>query len=258
MSWLGAPAAADVVLGKHTLNLYGRQLAAAAAPVTLTQIGGIQELTMDPNITKENVFQQGGGEDKLKLVTEKEWAGQITINGGMLAQLATLLGLTMGSGGQYAIPHLSNDEAIGFITRRIYLKDNVTLVGEQVICDVKFGDIPVAGPLDKADLVLPIFSDYSPYTLLDAYAVYDTFTADGVETDFTPSETPVQIQEDLNAPNNELSNIYAFWVKHFASGARVGTRQLTGITITPGTPILTFGTAPAAGTVGMLYAAATA
>lgn len=256
MSWLGAPKAADVVLGKHTLNLYGLQDQSVAAPVSLSQLKGIQEVSLSPNISRENIFQQGGGEDKLKYATEKEWNGTLTMKGGQLSQLATLLGLTMGSSGQYGIPHLSTDEPIGFITRRIYQKDNVTLIGEQVIPDVKFGDIGIEGPMDQADIQVPIFSDYQPFTLIGAQTVYDLFTTNGTTTSFTPSSTPVAIQADLNAPNNELANIYAFWLKHWATGDRVGTRQLSGYTITPATPVITFTTAPAAGKLGYLYAKA--
>lgn len=258
MSWLGSPNVDEVVFGKHTLNLYGLQNSAAAAPVSVTQLRGIQEVTFDPNISTEDIFQQGGGDDALKYATNVEWNGQLTILGGLLSQQATLLGLTMGAAGQYGIPLRSNHESIGYIERKIYKKDNVTLIGSQIIPDIKFGDINLPGPIEQAQMTIPIYSERSPMLLVDAVAVYDTFDGNGTLTAFTPSSTPVKIQADLLAPSNELVTIYDFWVKVWASGDREGTRQMSGYTITPATPVLTFDTAPVAGTlIGLLYAKAT-
>lgn len=257
MPQLTAPMIEEVVYGKHTLNLYGLQNASAAAPVSTTQLRGIQELNLDPNITEEDIFHQGGGDDSLKYPVTVEWLGNLQVLGGKISQIATLLGLTLGSSGQYALPHRGNNESIGFIERKIYRKDDSTLIGSQIIPDVKIGHIPIAGPLDQAQLNIPLIAAKSPYTLVGAVARYDVWAADGSTTTFTPSGTPVKIQEDLDAPGNELVTIYDFWVKHWASGDRVGTQQMSGYTITPATPVLTFDSAPASGKVGMLYAVAT-
>lgn len=254
---LTAPTVSEVVHGKHTLNLYGLQNAAAAAPVSQSELRGIQELNISPSIDYEDVFHQGGGNDSLQYASKVKWEGELSMLGGVAdTNLAALLGITLGAGGQYGMSLRSSHEAIGFIARKIYQKDNATLIGCLVIPDVKIGDMEWPGPIDMANVSIPIYSELSPYILDGAVPVYDVWTADGVDVDFTPSSTPVKIQEDLLAPNNELITIYDFFVKHFATGDRVGTIQTSGYTQTPGTPVLSFSTAPAAGKVGMLYAAA--
>lgn len=257
MSKLTALTPDEVVIGKHTLNLYGLQNSAAAAPVSQSQLRGIQEVNMDPANEYDEVFHQGGGDDSLQLQTKARWNGSLVMEGALISQIATIMGITLGSSGQYGLSLTSNHESVGFISRKIYKKDNASLLYTQVYPDIKLDDISLSGPIDRMQITLPIYAERSPYLLSGAVPVYDVFTGDGSTTTFTPSSTPVKIEEDLNAPNNDLITIYDFFVKVWASGDRVGTLQTSGYSITPATPVLTFDTAPASGEkIGMLYAAA--
>jgi len=255
---LGQPSISEVVLGKHTLNLYGLQNAAAAAPVTLTQVRGIQEVSLDPNISTEKIFHQGGGDEALDYPMEIEWSGQLTMLGGLIdTNLNAMLGLSLGTS-QYAMPLRSTRQPVGFIQRKVYQKDSVTIIGSWLIPDVIIGDIPVSGALDRADLNIPIYSYWSPYWIDGAAdVVYDVWTVSAAT--YTPSSTPIAIQAAITGPNNELVTQYDFFVKHWATGATLGTRcnaNVNPYTQTPATPVLTFTTTPAAGKVSMLYLAA--
>jgi len=246
----------EVVLGKYILNQYGLNASGVSAPITLTSLRGIQDITFDPEESTEKVFHQGGGMESLELTTEIRWSGQMQITGGQISQIATLLGLTMGASGQYGIPHRQNRLPKGFISRRIYKNDGSTLIGVELLIDIKIGHIPViSGGIDLNNLVIPIYSEWSPYFLVDAEPVYDKFSADGTMTEFILSSDPVKIETASNS--QELVNDYAFFVKIKGSGDTVGTRQTTDFSITPETKTLSFTSAPAEGSeIEVLYAKA--
>ena len=247
----------EIVLGKYILNQYGLNASAVAAPITLKDLRGIQDVTLEPNESTEEVFHQGGGNESLEYVTDLKWEGQMTITGGEIRQIADLLGLTIGASGQYGIPQRMDPYPKGFISRRLYKRDGTTLIGVELLIDIILKHIPnIAGGLDLNNLTIPIKSNWSPYFLIDAEPVYDKFSGDGTTTDFTLSNTPVKIEDAANSL--ELVNDYAFFVKIKNSGDKVGTRQTSGFSITPSTKTLSFTTAPASGSeIEVLYAKAT-
>jgi len=246
----------EIVLGKFILNQYGLNAATVAAPVVLSDLRGIQDITLEPNESIEEIFHQGAGNESLEYITEIKWEGNMIITGGKVSQIATLLGLTLGVSGQYGIPHRMDPYPKGFISRAIYQNDGTTLIGYELLIDIILKNIPLlSGGLDLHNLSIPVKSAWSPYFLIGASPVYDKFAGNGTLDTFTLSDNPVKIE--VSASSEELVNDYAFFVKIKESGDVVGTRQTSGFTITPATPNIVFADPPPASSqVEILYCAA--
>ena len=89
--------------------------------------------------------------------------------------------------------------------------------------------------------------------------VFDKWSGNDVLTAFTPSSTPVKITDHTLEGRESWDYDYAFFIKERITATEAtGVRQ-TDYTITPGTPEISVGTAPATGVeVSMLYLAADA
>lgn len=229
-----------LAVGRVTLNLLND-----------TVLTGIKDFTADPESDEEQVFHQGAGDNPLLWQARERWSVTVTIEGGNIATLAALTDITLGAAGQFGVPHGLPGTPIGWLERRIYDEEMDTLLFSQVVPDVIPRNLPIVGPMERAEIDVSMMSFYRPYTFKDLddpttqeiVAFEDTFTATGVELEYALTHTPLTI--DTTGLNNAL----ALYVK------MDGVRQTEDYTINAGTKKLTFGSNPVVDTViKMLYA----
>jgi len=258
---LGKPAENDIQQGRYTLTRAHLCEAAVAAPTIPVNLDGVQSVSWGPvewGATR-SVFQQGGGDEALETRRDPKVSGQITfLRGAGFDELAELLGITwVNSGGYASLPYF-NESDMPVCTFECIARaaDNVTHLFSQVFPDAILLGYAWDNPMDDSEWALPFYSRREPFPLCGgAYMVYDQFTGDGSTTDFTLSQTPIDLVDASNRRYWDYDNFV--YIKEKASGDSTGTLQRTGYSNV--TTTLTAATAPAAGTViQVLYAAATA
>lgn len=252
---LGQPNANDIQQGKYSLVRIVRCSAGAAAPVVWTNIYGVQSLTLNPvewGFTKE-IFQQGGGDESLKLERQPMWSGQITFlkNRG-LNELADFTGITWTTAGTVAHLHYNNDDYPDVIMEVVARdEDNSTHLFSVVIPDMILDGFGFDNPLDDSEFVLPFHTRRPPMTICaGTEAVYDVFTGDGSTLAFTTSGTALAL--GTASTEKYLDYDKLAYVKEQDTSASTGTLKKTGYSLSGTT--LTATTAPAASTkVQVLY-----
>lgn len=236
---IAAAAANTLAVGRWTLNLF-----------SMTTLTGIKEVTADPESDEQEVFHQGAGDTPLLWQSKEKWSVSVTVEGGNIATIAALHNITLGAAGQYGLCHGTPGTISGWLERRIYDEEMNTVLASHILHDLIPRNLSIQGPMDRAEIEVPLVTYQKPYTLKDVaegtkYPIgfYETYSGDAETVEFTLTHTPLVIDK------TNLNNQYALFVKVDS------VRQTSGITITPGGPTLTFTVAPATGTnnIEILY-----
>lgn len=257
---LGAPSASKLVQGKFTLARFFRCEASAAAPVSSSDLTGLQAWNIsEPDIKfSAEIFHQGGGDEGTIIERGHTWPFTLSfLKGDAWDQLAALRGVTFGTSNDAILPLMKKNDYPEFILEAIVRdSDNETHLGSVIIPDLIIDNVSWDHPLDDSLFVVNCHTRRLPFLLTDgAELVYDVFTGDGSTVDFSLSSTPLNLTTATDWEYLDLDTIY--YVKEKASTASTGTLKRSGYSESTGT--LTASTAPAASTlVQVLYAKATA
>ena len=250
---LGIPDIDDVVDGLYTLHRYHLLESAVPEtnPVTPVDIYMVQDLAADapaPQVSRE-VFQQGGGNESVIDERRFRYSANMTFKAGEVHTLIqALLGVSYDTSNYVGLP-LRFDPYPKLILETIKRKkDNTTHLWSQVYQDLIIMPFNFGSPMEDEEVSVPVRSQHDPFTIISGTeVVYDEFDGDGSTVAFTLSSTPLLVTDvSLNAKEDwVLENLIFCKVK--ASGAKTGTRQMSGITLVA--TALTFTTAPAASSV---------
>ena len=249
---LGAPSLDKHVYGRFTLFRYfvdaEASVSAPVAPVNLTSVQEVAPDAVSWDIEDE-IFQAGGGGDSVKYQSIPRHNITIRMLAGDVGDfLAAVLGQTWAGGGQVGIPLVFKDLPLfnlEAIARRV---DNNTHILSVVYQDLIPLNNTLSFSLDGNIIDLPFYSKHVPILLKASYeCVLDKFNCDGSTTDFTLSDTPVDIVDTTDAirltDDFILDNM--IYVKEQTSSDTVGTRLSSGVSVSGTT--LTVSPAPASG-----------
>lgn len=257
-SFLGAPDITKITDGRYNLHRYFRCDAAVAAPITPVNIQQAQEITVGAVSYDESakVFQIGGGAEYMTDKKFPTWDGNIKMLGGYVGTFqAALLGQTWDKTSYAAISTGYNDYPLAHIEAQCADEDG-TLLHSMIYMNVFWKDWAAQATLGRDDITMPIGGKYIPFMISpDVQMVVDKYTTDASEVNFTLSSTPIKILEVASARLRHsifLEKIIQARLK--LSSQVFGTLYTSGVEVTG--DVVTFTTAPAAGTLEICYLAA--
>ena len=259
---LPAPVESAVVDGHFTLSQLFVNGTAAAAPVSPTEIHGIQDISAEPITFLDSAehFQQGAGYDALTINRGQRAKITFTISAGrMNTFLAAVNGIAHSAAGEAAL--ITNPSQYPLITIEMAARqnDNNTHLYSVVYQDLILEPWSIGSPMGMNDSTVSFTTKHDPFVLASGtQLVYDTFAGDASAVAFTPSSTPLTLTDitDADQPRGDWVLDEFVYIKIKESGDIVGTRQKSGVSFASA---VTFTTAPAASSlVEIMYAKATA
>ena len=260
-NFLGAPAEVDIVDGLFNLNRFFRYEDAVATNIQPTDLDSLQSISPNaPSFQRQDrVYQLGGGNNAREIRTKYRYDGTMEVlTGGVLDMLSTMLGITYGSGGDYAAQMRMPRHPIGAI-ESIWMQEDGTHLFTVVYQDIILREFNPNHVMDGlVTTQIPFYAEHDSFFVHDgAELCYDKFDGDGSTVEFTLSATPLTAITRASAYADEdwVGDELVF-VKVKESGDTEGTRQTSGVSNS--TTTLTFTTAPTAGAeVEVLYLKAT-
>lgn len=247
-----APDRNSVRKGKFTLVGYHLHEAAVAAPVVPVAIEGIQGISFgDRSFTEKEVFHFGGGNVRRIIRDSGKMDFTLKFLPGYLDDLvAALFGQTWTSAGDTGLLHEFPTYPLFDLELVARDHDNQTALASLIIPDVEIkswkNDM---GSLDELEGQLVCHTEY-PYFWIpsNTHFVLDKFDGTGAAVDFNTSETMLDIVAALTGEHQmEWDYTNMVYIKEKLLGEDCGTRVAT-YTVTPLTPKITAGAAPAATT----------
>jgi len=256
---LGAPGQSTHKKGRFTLNRVFKCEDSVAAGVTPTNLGAVVAIDFgEPSWdNEENVFQQGGGDEKTQIKRGPRWDGTVSVLGGSIGEvLSTLYGLTWGTAtSAYAAMTLRRDKDIPDVIWEAICRsaDNKTHVFSVVIQDMIIDDGAWSNPMEYSDGSIPFHTYHEPFFLKDGCEmVYDVIQAGSATVAWALSATPISLASPTLQDDWDIEK--AVYVKTKTSSASTGTRRRSNVAVSGGTVTFTGGTPASATVLQVLFA----
>jgi len=261
-SHLGAPGSDSLIEGKMAVAQFHRYGASVAAPVTVDVLTSVQGVDIGaPSFTNTKMAHRyGSGDRALELNTGIEGTGNITCLPGLADDdIATMLGVTWGTGDKAAVQKIAPTHPIGALEVIYRDVDESTVLFSSLVSEMILLPSGITTDLETGNIQIPFkYKGIEPLDIVTgAHAVLDKFSGDGSTVAFTLSDTPLDLADSSLDHNKHWVVDNAVFVKVKTTGNEAGDIQKTGFSIA--TTTLTFTTAPAASSeIEVLYVAADA
>ena len=235
------PSEAKLNIGQNNLTRIHIITNAVANPISTVAINGLDSITANTPAPRTDfeVFSQGGRNRSSSYRDDYRFDGTMVLPSVFAAELfAQTMGISWGSGGQYALP-ISRIPDYPVMNVEIIqrAKDGLTVQMSKIYQDIIIKPFNAASQAGQELITIPIMSKFDPFLLHStAELVTEVFQGDGSSVDFVLQGTPVTLVD--KTANGELIDWVLgdmVYVKKWGASDVTGTRLINGVTQAAGT-----------------------